>query len=111
MSDGDRETSVAFDLIARLGIKDGVVPLHAAHSGVWVRVLDEHWTIAVNGHKEGKEHLGVRVPPFHCYVEYNGWPVGVFSPYGGWIAAGGAVNEAALIEVLTTALEEPLASG
>jgi len=32
------------------------------------------------------------VPPFNCYVEFNGWPAGVFNPFGGIIAAGELAN-------------------
>lgn len=40
---------------------------------------------------------GVTVEPFHCYIEFNGWPAGVVAPWGGVIAAGDVANEAAFL--------------
>lgn len=45
------------------------------------------------------------VPAFHCYVEFNGWPAGLLSPYDGTFAAGEAANEETFIAALEQATE------
>lgn len=74
--------------------------------GCWELALDKQWWIALNGHREPvKCSRGADVPPFACYVEFNGWPAGLVSPgpEGGVLAAGQAANEDALIEALRNA--------
>jgi hypothetical protein len=44
------------------------------------------------------------IQPFFCYVEYNEWPAGLFTPYDGAMAAGTAANEDALIAALEAAI-------
>jgi len=68
--------------------------------GCWVERVDEHWTIAANGHKEPRECwpifdcMRVVIPPFHFAVWFNGWLAGVLDPAtGGVFAAGSAANE------------------
>lgn len=87
------------NLAERLGVKDiNVLP------GCWEFRLDDQWWIAVNGRKEAvKCSTGVMVEPVHAYVEYNGWPAGVLTPYGGVIAAGSAANEQTFIDALKNA--------
>jgi len=94
----------AFDEIAQLAIRLGVVPLNA-RPGCWEFQVDEHWWIAVNGHRESlKCSKGVAVEPFNAYVEFNGWPAGSFNPAGGIMAAGEAANEDAFIAALRAAV-------
>ena len=81
-----------FMLLARLATKDDAAPLNK-HPGCWERGIGSWW-IAVNGHRDAiKCSHGAEVPPFNCYVEFNGWPAGLFDPRGGIIAAGDAANE------------------
>jgi hypothetical protein len=95
--------SAAFDEIAQLAIRLGVVPLNAK-PGCWEYQVDAHWWIAVNGHREAlKCSKGVEVKPFECYAEWNGWPAGSFSPAGWIMAAGEAANEDSFIEALRAA--------
>lgn len=74
------------------------------HPGCWEIQIDERWWLAVNGHKEPHRHsksMGEEVlAPFHFYVEYNGWPAGIFSAAGGEFVAGDAANEQTFIEAL-----------
>lgn len=103
-----------FVIIGELATKDGAIPLNK-HDGVWTRQIGEHWWIAVNGHDEtlpasspdgASSGVPFDVEPFHCYVEYNGWPAGVFTPMGGTFAAGEAGNE----ETFVAALEAEIAA-
>lgn len=73
------------------------------HSGCWSLQIDDSWFIAVNGHKTpmAAKPNGSEVPPFSCYVEFNGWPAGIIDPGGGCIAAGTAANMETLIEAIT----------
>jgi hypothetical protein len=94
-----------FVLLCELAEKDDAAPL-LKHAGCWERQIDEHWWIAVNGHREEKQNShGGMVPPFNCMVEFNGWPAGLFDPYNGIIAAGEAANE----ETFAAALEAEIA--
>lgn len=77
--------------------------------GCWEHQIDEHWFVAVNGHKEEQALKrsnggGVTVPPFHFYLEFNGWPAGFLTPFGGTMAAGEAANEQTLIAALDAAI-------
>lgn len=76
--------------------------------GCWEYQVDEQWWIACNGHREPtKCSKGFEVAPFHCYVEFNGFPAGEFHPiHGGFIAAGTAANEDTFIAALKLATEK-----
>ena len=95
-----------FILLAKLAEKDGVAPINR-HTGCWERQIGEHWWIAVNGHKDKIScSKGPEVEPFHCYVEFNGWPAGIFNPMNGIIACGYAANEDAFAAAIETELSE-----
>jgi hypothetical protein len=95
-----------FVLVCQLAEKDGVSGIHRL-PGCWERKVDKHWWIAINGHEEEVAcSKGPKVPPFNCYVEFNGWPAGSFSPYEGIIAAGELANE----ETFAAALEKAIAA-
>lgn len=66
--------------------------------------IDEHWEVAVNGHDFpiACSH-GVKVPPFTAYLQFNGWPAGLVTPYDGTMAAGQLANEEALLAALREA--------
>jgi hypothetical protein len=106
--------SRAFDLIAQLCIALNEHPL-TKHAGCWVHQIDDHWAIAINGHEVPKEatlpggatdSVPINVEPYHCYVEYNGWPAGIFNPFGGVIAAGEGANEGTFIKAIQAAIEQ-----
>jgi hypothetical protein len=64
---------------------------------VWEHRVDDAWWLCVNGFQEAQEVLtpsGVRqkVSPFSCYVEFNGWPAGVFDLTAGTFADGVIAN-------------------
>lgn len=93
----------AFGEIVTLALARGVYRINAL-PGCWELELDEHWWLAVNGHREVTRcSRGVDVQPFSAYVEFNGWPAGVFTPAGGVLAAGTLANEATLIAALRRA--------
>ena len=52
--------------------------------GCWEYRISDKWLLKLNGHPEEVDGI----PPFHAYVEFNGWPAGVFNPWGGEIAIG-----------------------
>lgn len=90
----------AFEAIASLCIALGQHPL-TKHAGCWEQQIDERWWIAMNGHRAPvKCSAGAEVPPFHCYVQFNGWPAALFGPNGGVIAAGECANEDAFIQAV-----------
>lgn len=69
--------------------------------GCWEWDIDGVWWLAINGHREPMAcSHGNAVPPFHAYVEFNGWPAGIFSPSGGEFVAGSAGNEDSFIAAL-----------
>jgi hypothetical protein len=95
-----------FILVAKLAEKDGASPISKFH-GCWERQIGEHWWIAVNAHEHDvKCSKGIEVKPFNCYVEFNGWPAGIFDPFDGIIAAGSAANE----EIFAQAIEAEIAA-
>jgi hypothetical protein len=99
------EKEPLFTLLADLALKDGVAPINKLPA-CWERQVDEHWWIAVNAQKEKvKCSKGAEIEPFHCYVEFNGFPAGVFTPFGGIIAAGSVANE----ETFAAAIEAEIA--
>jgi hypothetical protein len=92
--------SEAFAAIVNYGLAHGVRNLKE-HPGLWEAQIDEHWWIAVNPHlKPLDSSHGPKVEFGHCYVEFNGWPAGFITPYGGVIADGAVANEAAFIAAL-----------
>jgi hypothetical protein len=98
MESGDK--TPLFILLADLADKDDAAPL-SKHEGCWERRIGKDWWIAVNGHEEDKKcSRGAQVPFGHCYVEYLGFPAGLFSPFGGTIAAGAVANEEAFAKAL-----------
>jgi len=93
----DRPVCEAFAAIAELCIALGEAPA-SNQPGCWELRLDDHWEIAFNGHEESRlSSHGTAVHPYHCYVQFNGWPAGVFGPHGGVIAAGECANEEAFL--------------
>lgn len=105
----DRGFPEFMDALLVLVEKDGAAPLNA-HPGAWKRVIDDRWTVWVNAHGDPqKTDTGATVPPYHIYVEYNGFPAGMLTPMGdGAICAGEAANEDAFIEAMRmAALEVP----
>ena len=90
----------AIDLICDLHKHDGVIPI-GKMTDLWHRKLDDRWAIWVNGQMKPVETKptdgspgGHPVEPGDCYVEFNGWPAGLFSMITGegTIAAGGLAN-------------------
>jgi len=94
-----------FVLIAMLAEQDGVCLPHV--KGCWERKIGPEWWIAINGHDEAQRcSRGVNVSFGHCYVEYNGFPAGLMTPYGGVIAAGRIANEESFAEALQKELRK-----
>jgi|SRR5262245_9751187 len=100
-------TKPLFVLIGELAEKDGVMPLHEHRQHTcWERKVGNEWWIAVNPHEGTKRcSRGANVDFGHCYVEFMGFPAGLFTPWGGTIAAGTVANE----ESFAAALEAELA--
>ena len=96
---------VALSLIADLSLARGVSGINAL-PGCHEMEVDEHWWIAVNGHAEMVAcSNGPEVPPYSAYVEFNGWPAGIFNRAGGQFVAGSLANEDAFIAAMEKAIE------
>jgi len=97
----------AFSKIADLALILQAQPMNQ-YPNCWEYQVDEHWWIAVNGHKTTKKTTGgIDVLPFNCYVEFNGWPAGVFDPVnGGLMAAGSQANENSFIQALENKIKQ-----
>ena len=92
--------SEAFVAVAELGFALGLRDI-AKLDGCWEYQIDERWWIALNAHDQPVAcSTGAEVEPFSIYVEFNGWPAGIFSAQGGVIAAGEAANEEAFLAAL-----------
>ena len=102
MSEGANVAEVFLGL-ALLAEHDGVGSINQL-PGCWQREF-EPWTIWLNGHEQprkGGPRDDIEVPPYHCYIEFNGWPAGLVTPRGGTIAAGSAANEDSFIAAIET---------
>lgn len=75
------------------------------YDGCIEQQVDEHWWIALNGHNTPQviKKNNMIAQPYHIYIEFNGWPAGVMTPFDGQIAAGECANEATFIQALTSA--------
>lgn len=105
MNDHNTAIKEAYAVLAELGIALGAAPL-TQFAGCWECQIDEHWRVAVNGH-QAQRHCSfsnVAIDPFHCYIEFNGWPAGLMTPVGGTIAAGSAANEDTFITAIRARL-------
>ena len=97
--------SELFCEIVKLAEAEQATPLNK-FPGCWECKVDELWLLAINGHEEPKTTAGgATVPPFECYLEFNGFPAGFVGPFGGVMAAGSAANEDTLIEALRKRLQ------
>lgn len=77
------------------------------HAGCWEVSIDANWWISFNGHDHPiRNSHGAEVPAFSCAVEFNGWPAGIFGPYGGMIAAGDCANEDAFLAAIEARIAE-----
>lgn len=94
-----------FDLLAQLAIARDAVPL-SKHAGCWECQIGKQWWAAINGQKAAvKCSRGPEVEPYHAYIEFNGWPAGILSPFEGTMAAGAVANEATLCQAIREELE------
>lgn len=100
MRDETVRVSIVMDLIAQLGIADGVAPLR----GPYERAVGEHWRLCLNPDETPHVWEGFTIPRFHCAVTFNGWPAGLFNAFGGTLAASRLANEATLIKALEAEL-------
>lgn len=78
------------------------------HIGPAIHDVDEHWRVVLNPHREFVrygEKAEIEIPPFSCYIEFNGWPAGLINPYGGAIAAGSLANEETFIAAVKAATQ------
>lgn len=102
---GTKSISEVFAKLADLAIALGITDINKLE-GCWEHNVDEHWFITINGHnKTIKNSKDVEVPAYHCYVEFNGWPAGIFSPFGGAICAGKLANEDTFLDAIKKALQ------
>ncbi len=68
---------------------------------IWEHQIDRHWFIKINGYS--KQVNGI--PPYNMFIEFNGYPAGILSPFDGTIAAGTEANEDTFIEAVKKKLE------
>ena len=99
----------ARELIFEIHKRDGI-PGIGKLPGLWERTLDSRWKFWVNGHMETLKTLGKETPvhPGDCYVEFNGWPAGIFSLITGEgvICAGTEGNYENFCKALRAAVKE-----
>lgn len=95
----------AFAIVAEYAVALGAKSISAL-PGCWEKRIDEHWWVAINGHKDDMacSREAPPVPSLHCYIEYDGWPAGLISLQDGVIAAGESANEDTFIAAVKRAL-------
>ena len=97
--------SEAYLLIPDLAIALGADPI-SKHVGCWEYKLGGRWLLAVNGHRTPTQtSTGHDVPPWHAYVERDGWSGGLLSPSGGTTIDAEAEDD--LIAELKLAIHGP----
>jgi hypothetical protein len=77
--------------------------------GCHILVIDDHWTVAINGHNEITKAapdgaMECSVPPYHVCVWWHGWIAGIVGPGGGEFAAGSGANEDSFIAAVDSAV-------
>jgi hypothetical protein len=97
----DKPVSTTFDAIAQYAIAKGHKPIKGKLYHV---ILDEQWEFWVNATNSEQHADGAPIKPFECYVKFNGWPAGIFTPYSGQFAAGEAANEETFCAALKAAV-------
>jgi hypothetical protein len=75
----------AFTKIAELALVRGDVPLSKFPACYEFTLAGEpEILVAVNGHETEREaSTGAKVPAFHAYATWNGWPFALLNPFGG----------------------------
>ena len=102
MKPGD--VAEAFAKLGEIGKAFGVKNINKLPA-CWEFQIDEQWWVAVNAHHENRDTSeGDTVPPFHCYIKYNGWPAGLIYSSGGIIAADEDANEDTFIAAIDAAI-------
>lgn len=88
----------------------GLPPIADMPEKHWVCVVDDHWSLYINGSREEWRPVDPESgegPALVCgdvYVVYNGWPAGIVHPAaGGVLCAGEAANEKTLVTALRSA--------
>lgn len=99
----DQLWQAIFDLVKAHGKQ----PL-SKHDGCWNLVLpDTRWAVAINGHPEEHESdfSQQKVPPFHIFVQFNGWPFALINPQEAQIGCGRLANIDTLYDAIVQATE------
>jgi hypothetical protein len=54
--------------------------------GCWESDVGDKAWVSVNGHKESRtDTRGHELPPFHAFIEFNGWPAAFLGPSFGTV--------------------------
>lgn len=94
----------AFDLVSQLAFARGWIPI-----GFRRIELPDGFVVTVNGSSAARKDTaddgspGVEIPPYHASVWRHGWPLGIFTMFGGTLIVG---TEELLIAALRAALAE-----
>lgn len=84
------------ELLLEYAMNQGIT-VNQVKSGIQTLKIDEHWTAKLNGTQEKIDDID----GLSWYIEYNGWPAGMFSILGdGFMADGTHGNEDALREAI-----------
>ena len=96
----------AIELILAIHKNDGAAPI-AKLDKPWERKVDDKWTFWVNGQMElSKLPTGAEIQPGECFVEFNGWPAGLFNIITGegTLAVGAVANYETFCDALRAVL-------
>jgi hypothetical protein len=127
----DDARAVDFDgpmvhLLAVCAVRErGAVHKLVAPGEVWYERVDETWDAWINPHPvsakiprpdAGPLFMSGEVPPFHAWINYNGWLWALVTPYGGTVMAGEGANretfaaacEAAATPIRNASVKDPL---
>ncbi len=105
----ERPLCEAFLKITELALALGVEKINELPH-LWFHEIDDHWSIAVNGHDADRHFVGdptmmsIDVPRFSAAIWWNGWLAGIVDPYAGVIADGAEANEDTFVAALDNAI-------
>lgn len=84
LTDEGAPISELFELVRQLCVHLGYVPV-----GFRRFDLPDGFAVTVNGTKDERlDEDGMAIPPFHASASRHGWPVGIFTMFGGTLIAG-----------------------
>lgn len=92
-------------LVLELAQKMGKTPVQHR---LFIHRLNEFWVVVINGCSIPKGFKDYKIDPGFCFVEYDDWPAGLFTPYGGQFVRNENASEEIFLGLLKEAIANPI---